>query len=272
MLTARARRGKYESYSLSCYTASAMRSLTMLNREIVGCTACPRLVAYRESIARTKRRQFMQETYWGRPIPGFGDPRAQLYVLGLAPAAHGGNRTGRVFTGDRSGDWLYDALHQFGFASQAVSTHRDDGMVLTDCYIGATVRCAPPDNKPLPEEFAHCQGFLLEEIRLLTHARVVIALGKIAFDHYLRACQTAGFTKPSPALKFGHGVAYALPWNITLLGSYHPSQQNTFTGKLTRPMFHSVFARARDELKKPSMPPRITLTSLPGPPNRPRTS
>ena len=249
-----------------------MRSLTVLNREIIRCNACPRLVVYRESIAQTKRRQFMNEIYWGRPIPGFGDPLAHLYVLGLAPAAHGGNRTGRVFTGDRSGDWLYDALHRFGFASQAASTHLDDGMALTDCYIGATVRCAPPDNKPLPEEFAHCQGFLLEEIRLLANMRVVIALGKIAFDHYLKACQTAGFTKPALAPKFGHGAVYALPWGITLLGSYHPSQQNTFTGKLTRPMFLSVFARAQRELEKPPALRRLRLTSSPGRPNRPKTS
>ncbi|HSN03741.1 MAG TPA: uracil-DNA glycosylase [Nitrospira sp.] len=249
-----------------------MPSLTILNREITHCTACPRLVSYRESIARTKRRQFLEETYWGRPVPGFGDPHAQLYVLGLAPAAHGGNRTGRVFTGDRSGDWLYEALHRFGFASQAASTHREDGMRLTGCYIGATVRCAPPDNKPLPDEFARCQGYLMEEIRLLTNARVVIALGKIAFDHYLKACQAGGFTKPSPAPKFGHDVGYALPWGITLIGSYHPSQQNTFTGKLTRPMFHAVFARARGELEKPSPPPSMPLTSSSGRPNRPKTS
>ena len=231
-----------------------MRSLTVLNEHITHCTACPRLVTYRESIARTKRRQFREEIYWGRPVPGFGDPLAQLYVLGLAPAAHGGNRTGRVFTGDRSGDWLYEALHRSGFASQATSTHRDDGMTLTNCYIGATVRCAPPDNKPLPDEFACCQNYLLEEIRLLTHMRVVIVLGKIAFDHYLKACVAAGLTKPSPAPKFGHGVAYGLPWGVLLLGSYHPSQQNTFTGKLTRPMFHSVFERARRELESPSAP------------------
>lgn len=249
-----------------------MRSLTVLNREITHCTACPRLVSYRESIALTKRRQFMEETYWGRPVPGFGDPQARLYVLGLAPAAHGGNRTGRVFTGDRSGDWLYEALHRFGFASQAASTHREDGMHLTGCYIGATVRCAPPDNKPLPDEFGRCQRYLLEEIEILTNMRVVIALGKIAFDHYLKACQAAGFTRPSPSPKFGHGVAYDLPWGITLLGSYHPSQQNTFTGKLTRPMFHSVFARARGELEKLSAPPHTLLTSSPGPSNHPKTS
>jgi uracil-DNA glycosylase family 4 len=196
----------------------------------------------------------MDWTYWGRPVPGFGDPQARLYVLGLAPAAHGGNRTGRVFTGDRSGDWLYEALHRHGFANQASSIHRGDGLALKDCYIGATVRCAPPGNKPAPEEFDHCRRFLREELRLLKKNRVVIALGKIAFDHYLKTCRMEGLNIPSPTPKFGHGVAYRLPWGVILLGSYHPSQQNTFTGKLTRPMFHSVFAQARRELSRTSPP------------------
>jgi uracil-DNA glycosylase family 4 len=195
----------------------------------------------------------MDWTYWGRPVPGFGDPQARLYVLGLAPAAHGGNRTGRVFTGDRSGDWLYEALHRYGFANQPTSTHRDDGLALTDCYVGATVRCAPPGNKPAPDEFDHCRRFLREELRLLKKNHVVITLGKIAFDHYLKTCRTEGLTIPSPTPKFGHAVAYHLPWGVLLLGSYHPSQQNTFTGTLTRPMFHSVFAQARRELS----PPRV---------------
>ena len=221
-----------------------MGTLRMLNAAICDCTACPRLVNYRQGIAREKRKQYRDWTYWGRPVPGFGDPQARLYVLGLAPAAHGGNRTGRVFTGDRSGDWLYEALHQYGFANQASSAHRDDGLALTDCYIGATVRCAPPDNKPLPDEFERCSRFLQEEIRLLRNHRVVIALGKIAFDHYLKTCRRHGHVIPSPALKFGHGVTHRLPWGVTLLGSYHPSQQNTFTGKLTRPMFHAVFQKA----------------------------
>lgn len=228
-----------------------MRSLTVLNRSIVACTACPRLVTYREAIAATKRRQFKDWPYWGKPIPGFGDPKAELYVLGLAPAAHGGNRTGRVFTGDRSGDWLYEALHRYGFASQASSTHKDDGLTLDSCYIGASVRCAPPGNKPLPEEFTRCQPFLREEIRLLSRTKVVIALGKIAFDHYLKACLESGHERPTPRPTFGHGVVYRLAWNVTLLGSYHPSQQNTFTGKLTRPMFHSVFAEARRLVSRP---------------------
>lgn len=228
-----------------------MRSLTVLNQAITDCAACPRLVTYREAVARTKRRQYLEWIYWGKPIPGFGDPKAELYVLGLAPAAHGGNRTGRVFTGDRSGDWLYEALHHFGFANQAGSTHRGDGLSLTNCYIGATVRCAPPGNKPSPDEFEQCNRFLREELRLLTHTRVVITLGKIAFDHYLKTCRAGGRTLPSPVPKFGHGGAYRLPWGVLLLASYHPSQQNTFTGKLTRPMFHAVFAQARRALAHP---------------------
>ena len=227
-----------------------MRNLTVLNTAIANCTTCARLVTYRQSIAHTKRRQFMDWTYWGRPVPGFGDPQARLYVLGLAPAAHGGNRTGRVFTGDRSGDWLYEALYRHGFANQASSTHRNDGLVLSDCYVGATVRCAPPGNKPAPDEFEHCRRFLRDELYLLKKNRVVIALGKIAFDHYLKTCRMEGLEIPSPTPKFGHGATYRLPWGVTLLGSYHPSQQNTFTGKLTRPMFHGVFARARRELSR----------------------
>jgi len=227
-----------------------MPALTVLNKAIADCVSCPRLVIYRQAVARQKRKQYRDWTYWGRPVPGFGDPRARLYVLGLAPAAHGGNRTGRIFTGDRSGDWLYDALYWYGFANQAVSQHRGDGLSLTDCYIGATVRCAPPGNKPMPDEFERCSRFLHEEIRLLKHHSVVIALGKIAFDHYLKACRMQGRAMPAPVPKFGHGVAYRLQWGVTLFGSYHPSQQNTFTGKLTRPMFHTVFRRARKELDR----------------------
>jgi uracil-DNA glycosylase family 4 len=193
-----------------------MRALTLLNDHITHCTACSRLVTYREAVAAEKRKQFEDWTYWGRPVPGFGDAHARLYVLGLAPAAHGGNRTGRVFTGDRSGDWLFDALHRFGFANQPNSHHRDDGLKLLDCYIGATVRCAPPDNKPAPEEFMACRPYLREEIRSLRKIRVVV-----------------------------------LPWGITLIGSYHPSQQNTFTGLLTRPMFHHIFATARQRIAEP---------------------
>ena len=225
-----------------------MRSLTVLNNRITSCRVCSRLVSYRERVAHEKRKQYRDWTYWGRPIPGFGDPAAQLYILGLAPAAHGGNRTGRIFTGDRSGDWLYEALHRFGFANQPLSQHKDDGLRLTDCYIGATVRCAPPDNKPAPDEFEACRPYVREELRLLQNVRAVVVLGKIAFDHYLKASREESRVLPSPLPKFGHGKVYSLPWGVTLLGSYHPSQQNTFTGKLTRPMFYAVFRTARKAL------------------------
>lgn len=221
----------------------------MLNDRITTCTACPRLVVYRQAIAKQKRLQYRDWTYWGRPVPGFGDPDARLYVLGLAPAAHGGNRTGRIFTGDRSGDWLYEALHHFGFANQATSQHKDDGLALSDCYIGATVRCAPPDNKPTLEEFGNCRLYLKEELRQLRKVQVVVVLGKIAFDHYLKACREEGSHIPSPLLTFGHGKVYHLPWKVTLIGSYHPSQQNTFTGKLTRSMFHAVFRIAKNAIR-----------------------
>ncbi len=227
-----------------------MHALTVLNKTITDCEVCPRLVVYRQAIAQQKRKQYRDWVYWGRPVPGFGDDQARLYVLGLAPAAHGGNRTGRVFTGDRSGDWLYEALYRYGFANQAVSQHRDDGLVLTDCYIGATVRCAPPENKPAPDEFERCSRFLREEVSLLKNYRVVIALGKIAFDHYLKTCRAQGCIMPVPVPKFGHNVVYHLSWGVTLLGSYHPSQQNTFTGKLTRVMFHTVFRRAKKEIER----------------------
>ncbi|KXK02023.1 MAG: Type-5 uracil-DNA glycosylase [Nitrospirae bacterium] len=245
MLPTRSARDKHPHALLH---SSTMSSLASLHAEIVSCRRCPRLVAYREAVARNKRRQFQHWTYWGKPISGFGDPHARLYVLGLAPAAHGGNRTGRIFTGDRSGDWLYEALHRFGFANQASSTHVDDGLKLTDCYIAAAVRCAPPDNKPSPGEFTACRPYILSELLYLSRVQVVVALGKIAFDQYLRAWRERGHTVPSPAPKFGHGKAYALPGGITLIGSYHPSQQNTFTGKLTRPMFHRIFAAVRRHL------------------------
>ena len=226
-----------------------MTSLKVLYQTVSDCTLCPRLTEYRREVARVKVKRFQDWDYWGRPIPGFGDSKAKLFVVGLAPAAQGGNRTGRVFTGDRSGDWLYDALYQFGFANQPDSTHANDGMKLKDCYIAAAVRCAPPANKPLKEEFDACRPYLVEEFRLLKKITVVIALGKIAFDEYLKTCQALGHSLPSPKPKFGHGVLYTLPWHVTLIGSYHPSQQNTFTGKLTRPMFYDVFKRARNVLR-----------------------
>ena len=231
-------------------TSVWMKPLERLTQRIVECTRCPRLVAHREAVARAKPPRFQSWTYWGRPIPGFGNQTARLLILGLAPAAHGGNRTGRVFTGDRSGDWLYEALHRFGFANQAASTHRGDGLTLKDCYIVAAVRCAPPGNKPTPEEFDACRPFLLEELQLLQQVRVVVALGKIAFDQYLKACKALGYPSMSPTPRFGHGASHRLPWGVTLFSSYHPSQRNTFTGTLTRSMFHAVFKRARRCLDK----------------------
>jgi uracil-DNA glycosylase family 4 len=243
-----------------------MRSLTVLNQRIASCVACPRLVKYRQRIAKEKRRQYRDWIYWGRPVPGFGDPAARLYILGLAPAAHGGNRTGRIFTGDRSGDWLYEALFAFGFANQPTSQHKDDGLILSDCYIGATVRCAPPDNKPMPDEFERCRPYVREELRLLQGVRVVVCLGKIAFDHYLKVGREEGRTLPSPLPSFGHGESYRLPWGVMLIGSYHPSQQNTFTGKLTRPMFHAVFAAARKAIGRADMQALRRAGAVSGPP------
>lgn len=221
-----------------------MNSLSYLQHQIIHCSRCPRLVAHCEQIARDKVKRYREWDYWGRPVPSFGDPRARLLIIGLAPAAHGGNRTGRVFTGDRSGDWLYGALHEAGFANQPTSVHQDDGLQLRDCYITAAVHCAPPENKPLPEEFAACRPYLLQELTLLKQVRVVVALGQIAFTTYLTARRALGLPVSSPIPRFGHGHAFPLN-ETTLLGSYHPSQQNTFTGRLTREMFQAVFRTAR---------------------------
>jgi uracil-DNA glycosylase family 4 len=225
-----------------------MTTFERVHQAVISCTRCPRLVAYREQVAREKRRMYAQWSYWGRPLPGFGDPEARMLVLGLAPAAHGGNRTGRMFTGDRSGDWLYGAMHRFGFANQATSHHRDDGLALRDAYISAALRCAPPANRPLPQELANCQPFLLEELSLLARLQVVIALGKIAFDAYVAACRSRGVPVGSPRPQFAHGASYSLPHGVTLLGCYHPSQRNTQTGLLTVPMFNAVFSTARQIL------------------------
>ena len=216
-----------------------------VQERVVACRACPRLVEWREETARVKRRMYRDEDYWGRPLAAFGDPNARLLIVGLAPAAHGGNRTGRMFTGDRSGDWLYHALFEHGFANQAESVDRDDGLELTDCYISAAVRCAPPANKPARDEFDNCLDYLVRDLRVLHRLRVVIALGKIAFDSYLKATAASGRPLPRPRPKFGHGSRHELGDGVTLLCSYHPSQQNTFTGKLTVPMFHDVFRMAR---------------------------
>jgi len=222
-----------------------MIRLRVLQQTIISCRQCPRLVDYRQEVARTKVRRFRESDYWGKPLPGFGDPHAHLLIVGLAPAAHGGNRTGRIFTGDRSGDWLYGALYRFGFANRPDSIAREDGMRLRDCFITATVKCAPPGNKPLPEEFRRCRPYLVQELELLKYVQVVVALGKIALEGYLNACRELGRPIPKPRPAFGHGRIHQLPWGVTLIASYHPSQQNTFTGKLTVPMFDSIFATAR---------------------------
>lgn len=223
-----------------------MSELAKLGHTIISCTKCPRLVAHRETVARDKRRMYRDWEYWGRPVPGFGDPKASLLLLGLAPAAHGANRTGRMFTGDRSGEWVYGALHKFGFASSPDSLRQDDGMVLHGAYITAALRCAPPDNKPLPEERDNCLPYLSSELALLSNLRVVLALGKFAFDVYLGLRALHGPPVPSPRPKFGHLVAYPLEGGITLLASYHPSQHNTLTGRLTKEMFEAVFSKARE--------------------------
>jgi uracil-DNA glycosylase family 4 len=220
--------------------------------EIVDCRRCPRLVLYREEVARTKVRRFRDWEYWGRPVPSFGPISAELLVIGLAPAAHGGNRTGRIFTGDRSGDWLYRALHKFGFASQPTSTHRGDGLRLINCYITAAIHCAPPDNKPLPSEFANCRPYLLDEIRRLKQIRVVVALGLIGFKTYFSARKQLELSNPTPLPPFGHGLTARLAGGVTVISSYHPSQQNTQTGKLTEKMFDDVFSKARMVLQTES--------------------
>jgi uracil-DNA glycosylase family 4 len=221
-----------------------------LHEEIIACRACPRLVEWRERIAREKRRAYRDWTYWGRAVPGFGDPRAGMVIVGLAPAAHGANRTGRYFTGDRSGEFLMAGLHRAGFANQSLSEHRDDGLELTGAFISAPCRCAPPDNKPLPEELARCTPFFDRELALLP-LRVVLALGSIAWSATLAWMQRTGVEIPSPRPAFGHGAELALPGAPVLLGSYHVSQQNTQTGRLTPAMFDTVTARARVLLEAP---------------------
>ncbi|MCK6558174.1 uracil-DNA glycosylase [bacterium] len=227
---------------------STRQKLLRLHRDLVACRRCPRLVHWRERIAREKTKRFATEEYWGKPVPSFGDFNARLLIVGLAPAAHGGNRTGRTFTGDRSGDWLYRALHKAGFANQPVSTHRTDGLKLKDCLITAPCRCAPPANQPTPAEFANCRGFILTEVALMKQIRVVIALGKIAFATALSVFGEVYGIDHSPKPKFAHRAEVKLTGKITLLASFHPSQQNTFTGRLTEAMFDGVFRRARQLL------------------------
>ena len=239
----RARKGDLWLVSMSS------KSLRLLNERVVSCRRCPRLVCWREQAAREKRAAYQNEQYWGRPVPSFGDAQARVLICGLAPAAHGGNRTGRIFTGDRSGDWLFAALHRAGFANQPTSTHRNDGLRLTDCYVTACVRCAPPENCPTPRERDNCLPYLVEELSLLSRVRVVVCLGSFAWDGALRALAARGLiTKPRP--RFAHG-AEAVIGPYTLIGSYHPSQQNTFTGRLTTAMLDRIFRRARILAKLP---------------------
>ncbi len=227
------------------------RPLQRLDARIVRCRRCPRLVRHREAAAADPPRRFRGQRYWARPLPGFGDPRARLLLVGLAPAAHGGNRTGRMFTGDESGNWLFRALFEAGFANQPTSEHRDDGLVLRDAYVTATIRCAPPANKPLPAEIANCEPYLLEELTLLARVRVVVGLGRIGWLAYLRARRRLGAPMPPKLPPFGHGAVTTFDDGVALIASYHPSQQNTFTGKLTREMLRAVFTEARRLIHAP---------------------
>ncbi len=219
--------------------------LKVLNAEVVACTRCPRLVVYREQIAREKRRAYRDHEYWGKPVPGFGDPNARVLVLGLAPGAHGSNRTGRPFTGDASGNFMYPVLYETGFANQPTARDRNDGLVLTDLYITAAARCAPPDNKPLPQELANCAPFLEREIEGMKNLRIIVALGRIGFEAYLNYLMRKKVIASKREHEFRHGAEYVLPDGRVLMASYHPSNQNTQTGKLTRPMFMEIFLEAR---------------------------
>ena len=226
--------------------------LDILNRKIISCKKCNRLIKYCNEISHTKKRMYITDDYWGKPVPSFGDPNAQVLIVGLAPAAHGANRTGRMFTGDKSGLWLFNTLNKFGFSNSKESSSKKDGLKLKNVYITAMVHCAPPNNKPSKDEIDYCNLYLQEEIKLLTNLKVVVTLGKIAFDGYCKSLKTMGFvwdqngTKP----RFGHGSSFKTPDNKTLISSFHPSQQNTQTGKLTREMFDNIFFRVRETLIK----------------------
>jgi uracil-DNA glycosylase family 4 len=234
-------------------------TLKELQGTVVRCQKCPRLVGYLKEVPNHKPKRYRNWDYWSKPLPSFGDPNARLLIIGLAPAANGGNRTGRMFTGDRSGEWLFGALYQFGFANQPNSSSRDDGFALKDCYITATIRCAPPGNKPLPEEIENCRPYCLKELDLLKNVKVIVPLGQIAFTQTLKSLRLKGYDIPS--LPFGHGKSYTIPpgdrlrtpnselRTIFLITTYHPSQQNTQTGKLTVPMFHKIFRMVRNRLK-----------------------
>jgi uracil-DNA glycosylase family 4 len=224
-------------------------SLARIARDVVSCERCPRLRQWCEAVARERVRRFQDQRYWGRPVPGFGDAEARLFVVGLAPAAHGGNRTGRVFTGDRSGDFLFAALHRAGFANQPLSVSRDDGLVLRDCYVAAVARCAPPANKPLPHEIVSCREYLAREWAQLRHLRAVLVLGKVAMDGLLALLRELGRVPPRGAYRFGHGLRHDLGGGLALFASFHPSQQNTFTGKLTADDMDAVLTDVRRHLR-----------------------
>lgn len=224
------------------------RELSKLNRKIIACRNCPRLVEWRVQVAHHKTKRYLDWEYWGKAVPGFGDPQAGLWIIGLAPAAHGANRTGRMFTGDRSGNWLYRALFKAGFANQATSISRDDGLKLFNCYISALARCVPPGNKPTREEFANCQPYLEKEFDILQNLKVILCLGQLAYQHTLYLLEARGFSLPRPRLKFRHGLEFMVGNSLHLITSYHPSQQNTFTGKLTEEMLDGVFERIRGVL------------------------
>lgn len=229
----------------------AARHLLSLQKQVIACTRCARLVRYCRKVAKEKRRMFRDQEYWGRPVPSFGDPAAELLILGLAPAAHGANRTGRMFTGDRSGEFLYRALYEASFACQPESLHLDDGLTLRNCYITASLRCAPPENKPQPDELRNCQPYFEKEIELLKRVRAVLALGRIAFDTYLRAVSDRSDFPRRSSFQFAHGASFALPGGLPrLFASYHPSQQNTQTGRLTREMFGQVLKDIRSHLEQ----------------------
>jgi uracil-DNA glycosylase family 4 len=226
---------------------SAGIALETLQERIVRCRKCPRLVTYLREVEHHRPRRYREWDYWSKPLPSFGDPGARVLIAGLAPAAQGGNRTGRMFTGDRSGEWLFRALHEYGFANQPNSTRRDDGFALQDCYITATLRCAPPQNKPLPEEIENCRPYFLEELDLLKKVEIILPLGQIALTQTVKSLRMKGFEIPT--LSFGHGTIYPMPSGQTIITTYHPSQQNTQTGKLTQPMFHAIFRTIRKKLE-----------------------
>jgi len=221
--------------------------LAKLQQKVILCRKCPRLVAYLQEVEKRRPRRYLEWDYWSKPLPSFGDPKARILIVGIAPAANGGNRTGRMFTGDRSGEWLFGALHQFGLANRPNSSTRNDGFALRDCYITATLRCAPPQNKPLPEEIENCRPYSLQELDLLKEVKIILPLGQIALTQTLRSLRQKGVEVPS--LVFGHGKVYPLPNGQTIITTYHPSQQNTQTGKLTRPMFHGIFRMVRERLQ-----------------------